>query len=101
MTPQKRKAAAIIDLINLGAKLKPLRLKVAVLDKAYLKLYHMKWSAEAEIVEVQFIPMGVNKRSIALEKESFEKRIKGMSAGEAAELLAILERRLEDENDTD
>ena len=99
MIPQKRKAAATTGIINLGAKIRPLRAKLAALDKAYLKLYHMKWSAEAEMIEVNFIPMGVNKKSLEQEKQSFAKRIKGMSAGEAAELLAILERRLEDETE--
>uniref|UniRef100_A0A6H1ZI31 Uncharacterized protein n=1 Tax=viral metagenome TaxID=1070528 RepID=A0A6H1ZI31_9ZZZZ len=94
MTPQKRRRAAVRGMNTLVLKIKPLKLKLIPMERAYLDLYHMKWDAEKEMTEVQTIPLGMTKKKLEEERRSLSERVETMSAAEATEMLAALERRL-------
>ena len=95
MNPEKRRAAAKRGMAKLHARIDPLRVELYTLEKAYLRLLNHKWQAEEQMVGVRVIPLGMTKAKAAADAKAFEKRLDDMSAEEATELMAMLEKRLE------
>lgn len=94
MEPRKQRAAASKGIITLSKKIKPLREELKKLERAHLLLYHMKLDAESQMTEVKIIPAGMTKQKMEHEEKALAKKMNDMSAEEAAELIAVLEKRL-------
>ena len=95
MNPEKRRAASKRGMAILHARIIPLRAELYKLEKAYLRLLKNKWKAEEELVGVKVIPLGMTAHKAEMEEKALKKKMEDMSAEEATELLALLEKRLE------
>jgi hypothetical protein len=98
MTPQKRRAAMVRGICKLSPRIGKLRDQLSKLESAELTLVKMKWAAETEMIEVQIIPIGMTAKKVQVQAKSIEDQVSTMSAEKATELLAILDRRLNNGN---